>query len=288
MLGGLSDFAFAQVLDEHSVILIPREYIRDDPEQLLRREPSALCCFRTCIAYELLGKDHPNIARYISRDAWTGFPILARPTGPPLEVFLDKHRSKMFSSSSSDVNTTYLPLVLNWALQALSGLAFIHSHENFYYKDLSIYNCWLSSDLFLSLIGFLNADFRDQQGCLHAGFGSFRGPTLRLTRIKPHASVKSDLFDWATFVYTLMTNKEPERDPFNAYLDVPKQIRAKDYPQLSEHVMGKIVRKCWLQEYQNAMDVRRDVAAFLLDSGFEVDGDGIRGFVPANIPDIST
>lgn len=63
MLGGLSDFAFAQVLDEHSVILIPREYIRDDPEQLLRREPSALCCFRTCIAYELLGKDHPNIAR---------------------------------------------------------------------------------------------------------------------------------------------------------------------------------------------------------------------------------
>lgn len=183
---------------------------------------------------------------------------------------------------------TYLPLVLNWALQALSGLAFIHSHENFYYNDLSIYNCWLSSELSLSLIGFLNADFRDQQGFFHEGLGSFRGPTLRLTRVKRRASVKSDLFDWATFVYTLMTNKDPERDPLNAWQDVPKQIRANDYPQLSENLMGKIVRKCWLQEYQNTTEVRRDVEAFLSDSGFELDGDGIRGFVPADIPDIST
>lgn len=63
MLGGLSDSVFAQVLDEHSVILIPQDYDRADPEQLWRGEAPAICCFRTCIAYELLGEDHPHIAR---------------------------------------------------------------------------------------------------------------------------------------------------------------------------------------------------------------------------------
>jgi len=62
-LGGLSDFVFAQLLDEHSVILVPREYIHDDPEQLWRKEASAVCCFRTCIACELLSGDLPNLAR---------------------------------------------------------------------------------------------------------------------------------------------------------------------------------------------------------------------------------
>jgi len=107
----------------------------------------------------------------------------------------------MFPTGSSTVSETFLPLMLNWALQALSGLVFLHSHNNFYYNDLTIYNYWLSLDLSLSLIGFLNAQLRDQAGQLNESGYNYKGPMLRLTLVDPRASVKSDLLDRATFVY---------------------------------------------------------------------------------------
>ena len=182
--------------------------------------------------------------RYITRDPWTGFPILTKPSGPPLETFLTQHRNKIFPADSTQLNASYFPLLASWILQALSALGFIHSHPNFFYHDLCISSCWLSSDLSLSLVGFLAADFKDANGDVHVGFGSFNGPAMRLNRVKSSASasasvsVKSDLFDWATFVFMLMTGKEPERDPEDEWSDVTVQNREGEFPVLEEKLMG--------------------------------------------------
>lgn len=99
--------------------------------------------------------------------------------------------------------------------------------------------------------------------------------------------MKSDLFDWGTLAYTLMMGRGPERetDSRKVWKDV-EQIRERDFPVLEERLMGKIVRKCWMRRYGSAEDVRWDLEAFLREGGWEVEGDGIRGFVPGNIEGI--
>jgi hypothetical protein len=73
-----------------------------------------------------------------------GLPILP-------EIFLEHHKDSIFPIGSSTVSETYLPLVLTWPLQALSGLISLHSHNDFYYNGVTVSNCWLSSNLPLSL-----------------------------------------------------------------------------------------------------------------------------------------
>ena len=74
--------------------------------------------------------------------------MLAKPTGPTLVQFLTKHEEDLYRSDT--VSVPYLPLIFNWALQALSGLAFVHSH-NIIFNDLK-----------LLLVGFMGAEFRDE------------------------------------------------------------------------------------------------------------------------------
>ncbi|RFU32357.1 hypothetical protein B7463_g4003, partial [Scytalidium lignicola] len=216
LIDGLDDSVFLMILgdgaDADEVILLPSDYVNGgtDEDEYWREQTSGYQALKTSIAYEQLQGDHPRIARYLRRDAWNGLPILARPTGPSLNEFIGNHQANMYPDGHI-VNDTFLPLVLNWALQALSALKFIHSHNDFYYNDLTIYNCWLSSDLSLSLIGFLHAEFRDEWGQLNDGGADRKGSMMRTTIIKPRANVQSDLFDWGTFVYRLLTNEDLEK-----------------------------------------------------------------------------
>lgn len=285
IIGGLNDSVLPMVLGDDpgadAVILMPIDYDGNDLEEYWREQTSGYQALKTCIAYEQLRGDHPRVARYISRDPWAGLPILSRPTGPSLEEFIKHHQGIMYPTGTGNhtVSEKFLPLVLNWSLQALSGLTFIHSHNDYYYNDLTVYNCWLSSDFSLSLIGFLNAEFRDEWGQLNDGRGNCKGPMMRLTELEPRASVKSDLFDWGTFVYQLMTNDEPGEGTSK---EVRAQIRQQEFPTLSRNLMGEIVTKCWMQQYDNAGELRGDLVRFLQERGYEVDGDGdtIKDFHP--------
>src|SRR5450756_1895406 len=73
-------------------------------------------------------------SRFVDRDPWTGFPILARPSGPVPLIFLQEHVKTMYPSDleghghAITVSETYRPLVLHWALNTLSALKFVHSH----------------------------------------------------------------------------------------------------------------------------------------------------------------
>jgi hypothetical protein len=51
------------VLDNNSVILLPSEYEGDNEDEYWRDQVSAESLFKTGIAYEKIGEDHPRIAR---------------------------------------------------------------------------------------------------------------------------------------------------------------------------------------------------------------------------------
>lgn len=110
----------------NGVILLPQEYIHDPdpdcPEASWRESYLAKRCFKTTVAYEQISSSssthlHSRIVPFIRRDPWTGFPILARPSGPPLDRFLDQNRKSIYDEASHRVRVTHRPLVYKWALQ---------------------------------------------------------------------------------------------------------------------------------------------------------------------------
>jgi hypothetical protein len=152
-----------------------------------RQPPKIYLVYQTCIAYEQIGEDHPQILKYLGPDEWTGFPILARPSGPPLKKFLLEHSAAMFppelEDSSIKLSPKYHPLVLSWSLQLLSTLSFIHPHSIIYSAQDLMSVCFLSSTLSLLLVGFLDARFVDEYG--YKSVISYN-----------NASVKQDLRTW--------------------------------------------------------------------------------------------
>jgi serine/threonine protein kinase len=148
----------------------------------------------------------------------------------------------------------FQPLVLNWALQLLSALKFIHSH-NILYGTLDVQNCWLSSGTSLLLAGFMDAEFRD-------GYGYWGRSSVH------NISVKSDIYSWAFFIYRLMTNNHDWPDSG----DVPSEIPASD-----------VLRKCCTQQYEDAEQVLVDFRAVILGKGYELDGDELKGDALADL-----
>lgn len=202
--------------------------------------------------------------------------MLAKPTGPTLVEFLTKHEEDLYRLGTASV--PYLPLIFNWALQALSGLAFAHSH-NIIFNDLNMRTCWLSKDLSLSLVGFMGAEFRDEFGELNTG--GHMSQNFRLTLVqKP--DIKSDIFDWGTLVYTLMTNQLPQGNA--NHHETKALVRQQNFPNLASDLMGDMARRCWMQDYGSVAELRRDVESFLVSKGYEVEGDNLKAFDSASIP----
>ncbi len=82
--------------------------------------------------------------------------------------------------------------------------------------------------------------------------------------------------------YELATGKLPAEDA-GGWDEILERVRSWNFPALPSEVMGEIVRKCWMEEYEDAEAVRRDVVAFLQEAGFEVDGDSLKGFDAAQL-----
>jgi hypothetical protein len=100
-------------------------------------------------------------------------------------------------------------------------------------------------------------------------------------------TVKSDLFDWASLVYQLATGKLPAEEEATAGAggrdEILGRVRRRDFPTLPSDLMGEIVRKCWMQEYEDAEAIRRDVDVFLREAGSEVERNSLKGFDAAQL-----
>ncbi|KAF3004589.1 hypothetical protein E8E14_006274 [Neopestalotiopsis sp. 37M] len=286
---------YVSKLDADSIIMCPEEYCREEDDSvdaLWRDSYASMLCWKTCLIYKQIDAAHPRVVPFIRPDAWTGFPVLARPSGPPLRQFLEEHKLEIYpqaliQSAACRVVDSWRPFVYQWALHALSALAFMHSHD-VVCGDFSEDLCWLSAppSLSLSVVGFPFAGYHRHDrgsryyeaefygGCTfsESGFGPAQG------RGRPSPTRQSDLFQWACMVFRLMTSYFPEAHMGLDRNQLALLISWKAWPVIETKFMGVMIRKCWSWEYNSAEEVKRDVIALVKEQGWSIiNGDELQG-----------
>jgi hypothetical protein len=253
-------------LDDGTSIMYPDTYSNEDDMSVSESPCSEdeRNVYKTCIAYEQIGEHHPRILKYLGRDPWMGFPILARPTGLPLEKFIAQNGSFMYPPETTNgvkLDAKYLPLVLQWALHLFSALRFVHSHDIIYHRiPRSV--CYLSSDLSLSLVGFLDSVFTDAYG-------------KRPETPWEEPSINGDLLEWAKFYYVLLM-------PHTGWPPCENIDRA----GLADQIIGlEVIRKCLAGQYESAGEAWSEFETALNTHGYAVEGDSLKDFDPTDILD---
>jgi len=186
---------------------------------------------------------------------------------------------------SGQVPGKNLALHQRWALHYLSACRYIHG------KGIVINappgECiWLRSDLSLAVAGFVDASCPD----LEIRVGSWDDGLTGCSPFSPceagveshaykYGQPKTDLFNWACWVYELMTDgQNPFLPPAKARVEVSRQeMRAREkavrkglfkhWPILPNDQLGPCLVKAWKGEYESAGDAFRDVKAMLGSCG---------------------
>ena len=202
-----------------------------------------------------------------------------------------------------------LALYYRWGLQSLSALSFVHKKSRFL-CDFGFDVTWVRSDLSLALTGFVNTstvtynedadmmvprsppyDTRRAEGFdLAYVAGQYLDGSLLLP------SAKYDLFDWATWVWRLMTNdhsiagphgrdigfepvypQDGRDDEQGQPLSVTEQrFKERAFQKLDRRRLGDVLIKAWNAEYGSAEDVMEDVRAIARElEGANVENDEV-------------
>ncbi|KAJ4349155.1 hypothetical protein N0V95_004850 [Ascochyta clinopodiicola] len=128
------------------------------------------------------------------------------------------------TSSSPQEDRIVLSLYYRWALQILSAISFLHSHRIILNACGDLGSRWLRPDFSIALTGFVNAMIVpegldtlsfDEFSQEHRAEEPLEDTDYRCGEYscysedgKDMIGVKSDLFQWATFVWRLMTGSE--------------------------------------------------------------------------------
>ena len=273
----------ATQLDVDSIILLLASYVHDPDDSLQatwRDDLAANRCWKATLIYEQIGQNHPHLISYLRHDPWTALPVLAKPSGPPLNKFLTQHRATIYSlpldTPTSRILPSYRSLAYQWALHIISGLTFVHSHDVIF-GDLNLMHCWLSSDshLSLSLVGFVNAGFnyKEQWGQVIYGDRT-NGHSFHPLEHQTNPTKQTDLFLYGCTIYELMTGFWPASQlKMRSWREIAAMVPRKEWPLLEAACMGEIVQKCWNGEYTSAGELKAAVLAFLEVLGWEIEGD---------------
>jgi hypothetical protein len=210
-----------------------------------------------------------------------------------------------------------LSLYYRWAQQSLSAMSFFH-HRGIFLRVFTSQMVWLRSDFSLAITGFINAVTTNDYPYTRSTIYHRRNHTSRAYdeevpreddgmttdegfRYEENGeeipSVKEDLFDWATFVWRLMTSGEETNsswpddpnsprsdDPVADYGQNQDTLKAAlcqratdglEWQQLEEARLGNVLVKAWSGGYEGAGDVMRDVAAVAEKIGINVAEDEV-------------
>ncbi|RGP61413.1 hypothetical protein FLONG3_10527 [Fusarium longipes] len=262
--------------DENSVIFKPscRFWVDseevDEPDASWREDYEAFQCFKTS---------------RLDQDAWTGLPILQKPTYGSLWNFLNEYTSKLYTvkaeatSPKDRIKSEFLPLVYQWTLQLLSAVVLVHSHD-IAYGVFSKESCWLSAEsLDISLAGFVNSDFRDpEKGWQFRGDffdgSDFLPESLPPSRMVRNPTLGTDIFMFGNLIYGIMTCHAPGEGKGHGPGETERLMRDEDWmPDLEDEFMGKIVHKCWRFQYDTVEELQSEVRALIESYGWTVSGD---------------
>ncbi|QKD56581.1 uncharacterized protein FOBCDRAFT_262433 [Fusarium oxysporum Fo47] len=247
--------------DAESVIFVPSsrfwiENEADDPDALWREDTEAFDCFKTSYAYNMIGQEHPRIVPVIGQDAWTGLPILKKPSYGSLWTFIQNYGSHVYTAQAdaapptSRIKPEFRPLAYQWSLQLLSGLSLIHS-RGIAYGELIETNCWISAgSLSMAVAGFLGSDFTDPSNGWNFPGSFFSGIEF-----------------------------SPEYLPLSRAGETERLMAEEDWmPDLEDEFMGKTVHKCWRFKYEDVEELQSEVQAFVEAHGWSIRGDELEGF----------
>ncbi|RGP63961.1 hypothetical protein FSPOR_8289 [Fusarium sporotrichioides] len=280
--------------DEHSVILLPEcrywdEFEIDNPDADWREEPEAFDCFKISLAYDLIGQEHPRIVPLLGRDAWTGLPILQKPSYGSLHNFFEEYASKLYTVRAEAtppvdrIKPEFLPLVYQWSLHLLLALVLIHSHD-ITYGDMLEENCWISAEsLDVSLAGFVASEFCDPStGGLCPGlfltFDEFSPESLPLSRKVKYPTHATDMFMFGRLIYSIMTSHMPGEGMGRSPGETKRLMGSEDWmPDLEDEFMGKILHKCWRFDFDTIGELQSEVQALVESYGWSVKGDVLEG-----------
>ncbi|KAG8160634.1 hypothetical protein KVR01_008898 [Diaporthe batatas] len=324
---------YAEQVNEapESVILLPSEYFdppcvelspgrRDEPDAEWRHCWSVGRCWKTTVAYEqLLGscstssinsdgaQPHPRLAAFIGRDPWTSLPVFAKPSGPPLGIFITQNKAAMYeehsgAGASHRIRPSFRPLAYKWALHLASALDYVHA-QDIILGDLTSEHCWLSgsgsSSLSLFLVGFLDACYRDNvTGIKYLG-GACTGETFHpLCPLQPRErgarsrepDIQTDLFLWGCVVYEIMVGRWPGHEvPGRPWQDISMMIPRHEWPTLEREYLGQLVKGCWSGEVTSSRSLLEHLVKFLQTEGWQVeDGDDLQFDPSPLLPQVTT
>jgi len=178
-----------------------------------------------------------------------------------------------------------LALYQRWALQYLSACRYIHG-KGIVINAPADECTWFRSDLSLVVAGFVGASCPD----LEISAGGWWGGVTSCSPFSPYegdsgshayryGQPRTDLFDWACWVYQLMTGgRNPFLPPAKVGAEVSSQEMMarekavqmglfKHWPSLPNDQLGPCLIKAWKGEYDSADDAFRDVKAILEGCG---------------------
>ena len=227
--------------------------------------------------------------RVLGQDAWTGLPILRKPTYGSLWNFLEEYEEKVYIAQAgatlpnTRIKPEFLPLAYQWSLQVLSALVLMHSHE-IAYGEIIEACCWLSAEsLDMSLAGFYGSEFHDPStgwNCPGWFFTSneFSPKSLPPSRSVRKPTLKTDMFMFGRLVYCIMTSHMPGEGMGRKSGETARLLRDEDWmPDLEDEFLGSILHKCWRFDYKNIEELQSEVRALVESHGWSIVEDKLEG-----------
>jgi serine/threonine protein kinase len=141
--------------------------------------------------------------------------------------------------------------ILLWASQIAQAFKYIHSCGIFQ-VDIATYNMLLDWEDNVKLSDFAGSSIDGSEPTMCASIHAVHPQCMSI-----YPSVHSELFAVGSALYELETLNEPYHDKDFGEIEV--LFTADQYPETGGLVLGEIIRKCWLRQYENAGEMLGDI-----------------------------
>lgn len=141
--------------------------------------------------------------------------------------------------------------VIRWALQIIQAIQYIHS-QGVMQVDIGSGNVLLDQYGTAKLSDFAGSSL-DESKPLIAPSAHSEHPNMPYS--KP--SIKSELFAVGSLLYEIEMTKVPYADKNDGELE--RLFKADVYPDTVNLILGKVITKCWMAQYQDASEVVVDI-----------------------------
>jgi len=182
--------------------------------------------------------------------------------GNHTDGLLLEHARNGSVTSYLDINNLYSSTQdrLKWALQAVEGVAEMHKH-GVLHCNIHTNNMLLDDNLDIKLCDF-QGKLLNPNGTIRLDGPSSEDVKSSMPRSDPNtATQKTDIFALGSAIYFMMEGHPPfeELDPSDDAEQIVDKFRSRQFPALSEVLVGEVVHKCWAGQYETAEEIKCDL-----------------------------